>query len=513
MADLFGTYSKRIKLTIDNTKVDAALSWFPVTVFFTDAQAEEIFSELAVADYMKCAFTKADGVTELYAEKELFSLSDYYADFLIGGTASADIEGIAASNAVDDSLATRWSTTSAAFPHWWKYDSGAGITKTVRKLRLNKYWNASGSAVKNFTLQGSNNDSDWDTIYTGVAADEGVDNIWEEFTFSNSTAYRYHKINITTSYRGDGWCAIHEIEMAEAGPKAIYHVSKDGWEISDSADTDFYFYYDSLADDNTDYIGAIDSTPGYEVWDDSFKLVWHMKDDTTSTVKDSTSNGNDGTKQSANNPLEITGKVGQGQFFDGSDYISKASFLNTAPLTVSCIVRLTKDDAWIANKRDAAGDDQWQLRHYNNAIGVSVLDGTSNVAAVTDGDNIVNAGYKHVGFTTTGVTDGPLTLYLNGASHGTPATLTGNMKLGSRAVVMGIRSWDLTNGPLKEMMDEVRISNATRSAAWMKATYNSLWDTLLTYGDEESAGWTGKICGVTNPSKICGVPTSAVEAV
>ena len=28
-----------------------------------------------------------------------------------------------------------------------------------------------------------------------------------------------------------------------------------------------------------------------------------------------------------------------------------------------------------------------------------------------------------------------------------------------------------------------------------------------------AAGWTGKICGVTNPSKICGVPTSSVEAV
>ena len=28
-----------------------------------------------------------------------------------------------------------------------------------------------------------------------------------------------------------------------------------------------------------------------------------------------------------------------------------------------------------------------------------------------------------------------------------------------------------------------------------------------------AAGWTGKICGVTNPSKICGVATSSVEAV
>jgi hypothetical protein len=34
--------------------------------------------------------------------------------------------------------------------------------------------------------------------------------------------------------------------------------------------------------------------------------------------------------------------------------------------------------------------------------------------------------------------------------------------------------------------DEVRISDTNRSAAWLKATYNSLWDTLLTYSAEET---------------------------
>jgi len=39
--------------------------------------------------------------------------------------------------------------------------------------------------------------------------------------------------------------------------------------------------------------------------------------------------------------------------------------------------------------------------------------------------------------------------------------------------------------------DEVRFSNTARSVAWIKATYASLWDTLLTYGDEETEGVTG----------------------
>ena len=364
MADLFGTYSKRIKLTIDHTKVDATLTWFPVTVFFTDAQAEEIFSELTGdLKFRKCAFTKADGVTELYAEKEWFLV--YGADVLTGGTATADSDagaGYEADKAVDGNISSRWNSTETSFPHWWKYDLGVAVTKTVRKLRLNKYWDAGGSQLKDFTLQGSNNDSDWTVIYTGVAADEEENAIWEEFTFLNSTAYRYYKINITTSHREDDWCSINEIEiLEEAGdPKAIYHVSKDGWEISSSADTDFYFYYDNDAADNTSYIKARESTPGYEVWDDDFKLVWHMHDYSASGVHDSTDNANHGLKQGAGEPSEADGKVGKGQLFDGdSDYISNPSFLNTASLTVECIVSLTADDAWFANKRDTSGNDQW----------------------------------------------------------------------------------------------------------------------------------------------------------
>ena len=38
------------------------------------------------------------------------------------------------------------------------------------------------------------------------------------------------------------------------------------------------------------------------------------------------------------------------------------------------------------------------------------------------------------------------------------------------------------------IMDELRISSTARSSAWQNATYDSLWDTLLTYGSEETGG-------------------------
>ena len=45
---------------------------------------------------------------------------------------------------------------------------------------------------------------------------------------------------------------------------------------------------------------------------------------------------------------------------------------------------------------------------------------------------------------------------------------------------------DLFNNFAAANIDETRISNTVRSAAWISATYDSLWDTLLTYGSEET---------------------------
>ena len=39
MADLFGTYDKRIKFTADHTKIDADVTWFPVMAQFGQLQA------------------------------------------------------------------------------------------------------------------------------------------------------------------------------------------------------------------------------------------------------------------------------------------------------------------------------------------------------------------------------------------------------------------------------------------------------------------------------------------
>jgi hypothetical protein len=83
-----------------------------------------------------------------------------------------------------------------------------------------------------------------------------------------------------------------------------------------NADTEFYIYYGNASAatySDTDTYGA------QNVWSSSYLGVWHKNDLTTSTIQDSTSNDNDGTKKGANEPIEATGKVGEGQDYDGED--------------------------------------------------------------------------------------------------------------------------------------------------------------------------------------------------
>jgi len=51
-------------------------------------------------------------------------------------------------------------------------------------------------------------------------------------------------------------------------------------------------------------------------------MVQHMNDATTSTIKDSTTNSQDGAKYAANQPIEVDGEIGKAQDFDGTnDYV------------------------------------------------------------------------------------------------------------------------------------------------------------------------------------------------
>jgi len=81
--------------------------------------------------------------------------------------------------------------------------------------------------------------------------------------------------------------------------------------VSTSVDTVFYMVYG-----NADVTTSQENVAG--TWDANYLTVHHMADATTSSTADSTVSGFDGTKTSANNPIEVAGVVGQGQDFSSS---------------------------------------------------------------------------------------------------------------------------------------------------------------------------------------------------
>ena len=347
-------WDKRIKLTVDNTKIDAALSHFPVTVILSSTHGDCVFDELTQdANRKKIAFTKSDGTTQLYGEIEK-----------------------------------------------------------------------------------------WD----------------------------------------------------DANESAIIHVSLSGWSLSSSADTDFYMYYDVDHADNDTYIGDIDSTPGHSVWDSNFKFVCHMVDETTSAVKDSTSNGNDGTKKAANEPIEAVGKIGQGQDFDGNDRIQVAHSAELCAndyFTVECVAKIDAldTDSYLIAKCDdlATADDNHSYRLIFQGSN-KVAFGVSQTGLFANEVKVESAVYSaSTWYHLAGRNDGTnISLFSNTTKTETASALTvfdstSNVNIGCR--------YDLSEVAYKLFlagnMDEIRISATPRTDAWIKATYNTLWDTLLTYGSEE----------------------------
>jgi hypothetical protein len=154
-------------------------------------------------------------------------------DRLTGGTPTAD-SAYSSTNtpdyAVDNNTETGW-TSASGFPHWWKYDFGAGTAWAIGKLR---WYSTDAYGPNAFTVNGSNNDSDWTELYSGNGTKVGTD--WQETTWENSTTYRYIKINITSGWDADS-VAIREFEafeqLAVSGGILNWWFFKEAWQKHD----------------------------------------------------------------------------------------------------------------------------------------------------------------------------------------------------------------------------------------------------------------------------------------
>ncbi len=256
--------------------------------------------------------------------------------------------------------------------------------------------------------------------------------------------------------------------------------------VDDTVDTDFYIYYRT-----TDTTDGADPT---NVWDANHLAVYHLKDITTSAIDDSTT-VNDGTKKAANEPIETDGKIAKAQDVDGTNdrIIFANNIIGTGAFTLEVWFKtdtITGDWHAIMGRLSNTSSTGTGLIQLNNAL-YGIYNGSGSTAwesYLTTPIETAAWYYAAVSFDGLGANKTGR-LYMGGAevANHTGTTVQGAMLF---ALGMGRESASDYFGPFNGIIDEARVSNIVRTAEWIKASYNSEADTLLTYGSEDTGAIT-----------------------
>jgi hypothetical protein len=227
--------------------------------------------------------------------------------------------------------------------------------------------------------------------------------------------------------------------------------------ISSSADTKIYLYYGNS--------GAPDLQDATNVWDANFKGVWHLAETGTNpTANDSTSNNNDSASQTWT--PTVGGKIGGAGSFNGSSdaiNITSNDGLNPASITVSAWVKADVNNKW---QYAVLKNGQWDFGRDNGGkyYLAAWKTGNVNVADEHAATSATTGVWEHIAFTY----DGSNAKYYVNTTVVINKGVSGDLFATANAVNIGSQAagnyWD-------GLIDDVKISNVARSAAWLKFEY------------------------------------------
>ena len=297
--------------------------------------------------------------------------------------------------------------------------------------------------------------------------------------------------------------------------------------VANATDTDFYIYYGNAG--ASDY-AATDTYGRNNVWDSNHKMVLHLKDATTSTITDSTSNGNNGTKVGANEPVEADAKIYKGQDFDGSnDYISNGTgasikdLVKAAAATFSFWIYPDAKDNMIMLRNDNNGSAGFWIENLQTtpSLGAAglrliVIFSTTNLRAGVASPS--NGAWTKVDIVYPGDSVAAnVLIYFNGVLQTQTTTISpvGSQTTDSaETFYLGNKrptsNHGITFSTLNGKLDEVNISNSARASTWISTQYNNQSDTSTFYaaGAEENAPVAGGVITTWN-----GIATSSVATI
>jgi len=280
--------------------------------------------------------------------------------------------------------------------------------------------------------------------------------------------------------------------------------------VSASDNTDIYLYYKGTA-----------TSSSSSVWDSSYKLVWHLNQTSTGTVRefsDVSDTGNDGTgggtgdmtQDEDRRPTRVEAKIGYGQSFDGptqsggsegsGDFIWSQDVSNWPGNNGSTSDNDTTVEFWAKIDDDHANENDMDFFGYRAGgkdneftlfkVASLNLVVRGQVPALFDSDvDATTSDWTHLmivydpGGTSKIYQDGELAEQVDGTSGNKGQRHNGEFVLGG----------EIDDGPcckvnneLQGDLDEFRVSNTVRSADWAAASYANQNDpsSFLTIGPE-----------------------------
>ncbi|NTW31558.1 MAG: DUF2341 domain-containing protein [Bacteroidetes bacterium] len=414
-----------------------------------------------------------DAGTESQDASPSGNITDYATNAIIGGFTNVTTPGayLHFNNSMDEIRISNIARSTAWIKATYNSENNTLLTYGNEEYNITS-WLTGWQYRKKFTIDQSKVDADL-TNFPGL-----VSLTSSNFNFSKARSDGYD-IRFTTC---DGTTLLkYDRERHDAtGQKAEYWVKVPY--VSGTFDTDIYMYYGKT--------NATDGEDHENVWDSNFKMVQHLKDNTTSTISDVTSNHNNGTKKVANEPLEAEGKIAKGQSFAGTDDYISVGDVSQSYITLEAWVKtpgIVDQNSWIINKGYTS--------HSNPYYEYGLIIGRTNAGGGASTNIVVNGTLQGVGDANTWSDNA--WHYIVGRFDGSAMKVKGDMSADANINVSGTINHYITNaiigGPTNSaaagffvgIIDELRISNVARSDAWVKASYYSGNNSLFTSGNEE----------------------------
>jgi hypothetical protein len=259
------------------------------------------------------------------------------------------------------------------------------------------------------------------------------------------------------------------------------------------------------ANTNADYIYAyygcsdVNANDKYNVWDSNFKMVQHLGE-TSGTHYDSTTYGANGTPYGGVVQGNLSGKINGGNVQDGEDdyvQISSGPVMLTGNFTL---------EAWAQYRgiNTGGGNPQTVIGSTIDCGGPSITEDWSTLAFYIPIDSVsaiypttianIKDKWTHFVYVKENNT---IKAYVNGALNGSQThNNISIMNLTSSTWRIGYHGGcSGTVKPFNGTLDEIRISNISRTAGWVNATYLTEADGFIAYEGEQMGGWAQDNCG------------------